>query len=148
MTTQNTPMSQDAYRTAGGGQCPQCQSPDIGVERFDTDSGGLVFQRCRCPDCGTTWADMYRLAAYVRDGEEEEKDWESFTATEVVAAPVPPPVVYVVTYGHKHGTNVAAYSTEEKAWAAMEAIKAEYPDEFDEDDPRSWLDLDTCFLDV
>jgi hypothetical protein len=147
----DVPLTQDAYRASGGGQCPQCQGVDIGVERFNPDGGGLVSQRCACPDCGLRWADMYRLAAYVREGEAEDKDWEAFAATEIIVrqpGPAPQPLLYVVTYGHKYGTDVAVYSTEEKAREAMADIKAAYPDEFDEDDPRSWLDLTESTLDV
>jgi hypothetical protein len=57
-------------------------------------------------------------------------------------------LVYVVTYEHKHGTDVSVHSTEEKAWDAIALIKAENPDEFEEDDPRSWLDITTCEVDT
>jgi hypothetical protein len=140
------PMTQEAYRATGGGQCPVCQSTHIAYNSFDTESG-LVSQRCVCQDCEAAWDDMYRLAGYVRKGAEGNQDWAAFETTAIVADPTPQTRLYVVTYGHKHGTAVSVYSTEAKAQAAMADIKAEYPDEFDEDDPRSWLALTESTLD-
>jgi hypothetical protein len=57
-------------------------------------------------------------------------------------------IVYVVTYEHKHGTDVSIHSTEAKAWEAIDAIKAESPEDFDEDSPRGWCDISTCELDT
>lgn len=55
--------------------------------------------------------------------------------------------VYVVTYEHKHGVDVGVYSTEDKAWAAIDKIKADNPGEFQEDDQLSWTDITCCELD-
>jgi len=56
-------------------------------------------------------------------------------------------IVYVVTYEHKHGLDVSVYRTEDKAYDAIEAIKAEYPEDFEDDDPRAWCDVTTCKVD-
>jgi hypothetical protein len=147
------PMTQDAYRKAGGNCCPVCHDWDIEGGSIEIESG-TASQRCRCHACEAGWTDFYRLAAYARTGEtgeDVETDMDAFYGTEVVVrqpGPAPQPAVYVVTYGHKHGTDVSVYSTEAKAQAAMEDIKAAYPDEFDEDDPRSWLDLTASTLDA
>jgi hypothetical protein len=78
------PMTQDAYRAAGGGQCPACQGGHIEGKRFETESG-LVSQTCTCQDCGQVWSAMYRLAGYVREGDAGDQDWEAFATTEIVA---------------------------------------------------------------
>jgi hypothetical protein len=56
-------------------------------------------------------------------------------------------LVYIVTYEHKHGVDVSAYSTEEKAWAGVGKLRADYPEDFDEDDPQGWCDITTCEVD-
>ena len=55
--------------------------------------------------------------------------------------------VYVVAYTHKYGTDVGAYSTEEKGWAAIAKIKADNAEEFTEGHEQSSCDLICCEVD-
>ena len=47
-----------------------------------------------------------------------------------------PQTVYVMLYGHKHGTDFSVYSTEERAWSAVKAIILEYVNELDGADEK------------
>jgi hypothetical protein len=81
------PMTQEAYRAAGGGCCPVCQSAEIEARtnvEMEEPTLGLASQRLRCDDCDTTWMNYYRLGGYIRDGEGGGEDWEAFDQTEIV----------------------------------------------------------------
>jgi hypothetical protein len=47
-----------------------------------------------------------------------------------------PQTVYVMLYGHKHGTDYSVYSTEEKAWECVKALILEYVNELDGADEK------------
>jgi hypothetical protein len=77
------PLTQAAYRAAGGGSCPTCQSDDVYAGRGDYDSG-VLHVTMTCLDCDRQWRELYRLAGYIREGEAGDDDWEAFLDTAVV----------------------------------------------------------------
>ena len=65
-----TPLSDFAYRKAGGGICPICKGGQIEGGSLDVD-GPACFQVVSCLDCGGEWRDRYVLSSYelTRGGE-------------------------------------------------------------------------------
>lgn len=136
--------------------CPHCGSTVLQLTRAHT-----LWETVTVTDVTMegdyTEVDAGSFGASISHGEWEEARCDTcdtaLPLTDVfptVAQPVAPPPdprrVYVLLYTHKHGVDVSVYPTEDAAWDAAEAIKAEDPDDFDDDDPRAFLDVETCFI--
>lgn len=126
--------------------CPECHGDTVWIGREDTVRKTFIVSDIH-PDGAYEEVAPGCLVTTITTG-----PWKKATCAQcdapldiatvfpAQAAPVPT-YVYIVTYGHQHGTEAKAYATEAGARAAVEDLKAEYPDEFNEDDPRSWCEV-------
>lgn len=62
-TKTKKPLSQKAYVKSKGIICPHCKGNSVSVDHPEVD-GQIVFVGVECPECSSTWEDVYELTGY------------------------------------------------------------------------------------
>lgn len=54
-----------------GRTCPYCKSENTDTGSDETQPGQIVEGGCTCNDCGRTWSNLYNIAGWYDDGDDE-----------------------------------------------------------------------------